>query len=78
MIRVFECINNLYNKFWTIEILENTDLTLLYNFRIKTTYGKIGTKGQISYKEYWSKEDAYINATKLIKSKTKKGYVENR
>lgn len=78
MIRVFECVNNKHNKFWTIEIIENDNETLLYNFSIKTTYGKIGTVGQASHKEYWGKEDAYISATKLIKSKIKKGYIEKR
>lgn len=78
MIRVFEYTNNNHNKFWAIEIVENKDETKLYNFSIKTTYGKIGTKGQSSFKEYWLKEDAYKEASKLVRSKKKKGYIENR
>ncbi|KKL82788.1 hypothetical protein LCGC14_1981290 [marine sediment metagenome] len=78
MIRAFECTNDHHNKFWTVEIIETDDDKLLYNFIVKTTYGKIGTKSQESYKTYWTKEEAYREASRLVKSKKKKGYIENR
>ena len=73
-----DSVNDKHNKFWTIEIVENKDETKLYNFVVKTTYGKVGTTGRSSYKTYWEKEVAYKSATKLIMSKRKKGYVEKR
>ena len=54
------------NKFWQID-LEGTSFT--------TTYGKIGTDGQISMKEYDSEEKAQKEYDKLVAEKTKKGYV---
>ena len=54
------------NKFW--RIVKNGS-------KIKTHYGKIGTLGQMTTKDYKSKVD--IEYDKLIKSKKKKGYVES-
>ena len=44
--------------------------------KLTIRYGKIGTDGQLSIKELDSKEDAEKEMGKLIKSKTKKGYIE--
>jgi predicted DNA-binding WGR domain protein len=41
-----------------------------------TRYGKIGTSGQTSTKEYGSEEKAKSEHDKLVAEKTKKGYVE--
>ena len=54
------------NKFW--RIVKNGS-------KITTHYGKIGTLGQMTTKDYGSKVD--IEYDKLIKSKKKKGYVES-
>ena len=54
------------NKFWRI-VKNDTKIT--------THYGKIGTLGQMTTKDYKSKVD--IEYDKLIKSKKKKGYVES-
>ncbi|WP_394822789.1 WGR domain-containing protein [Pendulispora albinea] len=53
------------NKFWEIA-LEGTSFT--------TTYGKIGTDGQMSLKEWDSEERAKKEHDKLIAEKVKKGY----
>ena len=39
-------------------------------------YGKIGTDGQLSPKEFESKEEAETFVAKKIKEKTKEGYIE--
>src|SRR5512147_3087850 len=54
------------NKFWEIE-LSGTLFT--------TTYGKIGTSGQTTLKEFKSAADAKKEYDKLIAEKTRKGYV---
>ena len=41
-----------------------------------TRYGKIGTDGQMTQKDWDSNEKAQAEANKLIAEKTKKGYVE--
>jgi predicted DNA-binding WGR domain protein len=53
------------NKFWEIE-LDGTSFT--------TTYGRIGTNGQTSMKEYDSTDKAKKEYDKLIAEKVKKGY----
>jgi predicted DNA-binding WGR domain protein len=53
------------NKFWEIS-LNGTSFT--------TTYGRIGTEGQTSLKEYDSEEKAKKEYDKLIAEKVKKGY----
>jgi predicted DNA-binding WGR domain protein len=37
---------------------------------------QVGTDGQLKVKEFDSKEDAEAEVSKLIKEKTKKGYLE--
>jgi len=53
------------NKFWEIT-LEGTSFT--------TTYGRIGTDGQTSMKEFDTEAKAKLEADKLTAEKTKKGY----
>ncbi len=54
------------NKFWQIDMKGGTGFT--------TKYGKIGTDGQTSLKEYGSPAEAKKEYDKLIAEKTKKGY----
>ena len=56
------------NKFWQIDMKGKTGFT--------TTYGKIGTSGQTSLKEYGSDAEAKKEYDKLVAEKTKKGYEE--
>ena len=65
--RYFEFVEVTASKFWEIK-LEGTSFT--------TRYGRIGTDGQISMKEYDSEEKAQREYAKLIIEKTKKGYEE--
>lgn len=65
--RRFEFVEGSSSKFWEIQ-LEGSSFT--------TKYGKIGTDGQISLKEYDSPEKAQKEYDKLVAEKTKKGYVE--
>src|SRR5881392_2794528 len=53
------------NKFWEIS-LDGTSFT--------TTYGRIGTDGQSSLKEWPSEAKAKAEYDKLIAEKVKKGY----
>jgi len=53
------------NKFWEIE-LDGSSFT--------TTYGRIGTDGKTTIKEYDSEEQARKEYDKIIASKVKKGY----
>ena len=62
----FEYKSGNSRKFWRI-VKNGTKIT--------THYGKIGTLGQMTTKDYKSKVD--IEYDKLIKSKKKKGYVES-
>jgi predicted DNA-binding WGR domain protein len=43
---------------------------------VTVRFGKIGADGQLKVKEFDNKEDAEAEVEKLIKEKTKKGYVE--
>ena len=54
------------NKFWTIVVTANSHTV---------TYGKVGTDGTSKTKEFSSDADALKDAEKLVKAKTKKGYV---
>lgn len=54
------------SKFWEITIEGNT---------FTTRYGRIGTNGRKSTKEWASNEEAKRKATSLQKSKEKKGYI---
>jgi len=44
--------------------------------KVIVRYGKIGTDGQLSPKEFETKEEAEAFVAKKIKEKTKEGYVE--
>jgi predicted DNA-binding WGR domain protein len=65
--RYFEFVDGSSSKFWEIT-REGTSFT--------TRYGKIGTEGQMSMKEYDSDEKAQREYDKVVAEKTKKGYVE--
>jgi uncharacterized protein (TIGR02996 family) len=65
--RRFEFKDGKSQKFWEIQ-LEGDSFTV--------RYGKIGTDGQVQTKTFASEDKAAAEAEKLIKSKTKKGYVE--
>lgn len=63
----YEFVEGSSKKFWEIA-LEGASFT--------TTYGRIGTDGQMSMKEYDSAEKARHEYEKLVAEKTKKGYLE--
>ncbi len=67
--RHFEFSEGSSNKFWEIT-LEGTSFT--------TKFGKIGTSGQESVKEWDSEEKAKKEYDKLVAEKVKKGYVESK
>jgi internalin A len=62
----YEFIKGNSSKFWEITIKRNAFIT---------RYGRIGTKGRETVKEWDSSDIAYKEATKLRKSKEEKGYV---
>jgi predicted DNA-binding WGR domain protein len=59
--------DKLSNKFWNVEIFGNIQ---------KITFGKIGTVGRETSKEYTSETECIKETTSLIAQKIKKGYVE--
>ncbi len=61
----YEFVEGKSSKFWEID-LDGTSFT--------TTYGRIGTEGQSSLKEYDSEEKAQKEYEKLVAEKVKKGY----
>ncbi|MDA7980664.1 MAG: STM4015 family protein [Pirellulales bacterium] len=65
--REFEYADGKSFKFWMID-LQGTDIV--------TRYGRIGTNGQESKKSFASEEKARKEFDKLVKEKTRKGYVE--
>ena len=65
--RYFEFVDGGSAKFWEIK-LEGKSYT--------TRYGKIGTDGQVSMKEYDSDDKAKREYEKIVAEKTKKGYAE--
>lgn len=65
--RYFELVDGKSSKFWEIQ-LDGASFT--------TRYGKIGTAGQRTLKEYASAALAQKEYEKLVAEKTKKGYVE--
>ncbi|HLL22942.1 MAG TPA: WGR domain-containing protein [Kofleriaceae bacterium] len=65
--RYFEFSEGTSNKFWEIR-LDGTN--------VRTRYGKIGTSGQQTMKEFDSVEKATKEYDKLVAEKTKKGYEE--
>ncbi len=67
MKRRFIYQKELSNKFWDIEYSGGTQ---------KVTFGKIGTKGRESVKEFSSEEECIKESEKIIAQKIKKGYTE--
>lgn len=65
--RYFEFVEGTSNKFWEIK-LDGTS--------VRTRYGKIGTGGQQTLKEFDSVDKANKEYDKLVNEKTKKGYEE--
>lgn len=57
------------SKFWQVDQQSKTLIIV---------FGKIGTNGQTTHKEYATEADAKKEMDKLIQSKTKKGYVEKK
>jgi len=57
------------NKFWTIDLVDQT---------VVTTHGRIGAKPRESRNELPTKEAAQSEIEKLIASKLRKGYVEGK
>ena len=67
MIECYEFISGNHAKFWTVETIENHYIV---------TYGKIGTKGATQVKTMESQEAARMAASKMIRQKKDKGYIE--
>ena len=44
--------------------------------KVTIRFGKIGADGQLIVKDFETKEEAEAHMAKLIKEKTKKGYIE--
>ncbi len=65
--RYFEFVEGTSSKFWEIRVEGSAFLT---------RYGKIGTDGQTTQKDWDSPERAQAEANKLVVEKTKKGYQE--
>jgi|LWDU01.1.fsa_nt_gi predicted DNA-binding WGR domain protein len=63
----YELTDSKSAKFWEVEQQDSV---------VKLRWGKIGTNGQSKIKELDSQEDAKKEVERLIKQKTKKGYVE--
>lgn len=66
-----DIINN-NNKYYNLELIESND----GKYYIYTQYGRVGISGAKEYRVCEDKADAEKEAEKIIKSKTKKGYVE--
>ena len=54
-------------KFWEVSVSGST---------MNVRFGKIGANGQTTVKEFSTSAEANDAAEKLIKEKTKKGYIE--
>src|SRR4051794_20368748 len=67
MTRRFECVEDGAAKFWEVAV-DGGAMTV--------RFGKIGTDGQAKTKDLGSAEAAAKEADKLIREKTKKGYLE--
>ena len=65
--RRFELVEGTSSKFWQVTV-EGTSL--------RVQFGKIGANGQIQLKAMGSEAAAQAEADRLIREKTKKGYVE--
>lgn len=66
-----DIVNN-NNKFYNLELIEATN----GKFYLYTAYGRVGVSGVKEYRECANKVDAEVEAEKIVKSKTKKGYSE--
>lgn len=66
--RHFELVAGTSAKFWDIEV-QDTSVTV--------SYGRIGTVGRTTTKDFDSVSEAQDHAAKLIASKVKKGYIED-
>ncbi|MCI5058655.1 MAG: WGR domain-containing protein [Flavobacteriales bacterium] len=62
-----EYVDDKSSKFWTVLVERQT---------VNITYGKIGTEGRESIKEFDNLEDAEEFAKKKLNEKLKKGYIE--
>lgn len=65
--RAFELVDGSSAKFWEIRVSGSS---------FSTRYGKIGSDGQQTHKDFATADKARAEADKLIAEKTKKGYVE--
>ena len=65
--RYFEFVEGASAKFWEIRVEGSSFFT---------RYGKIGTDGQMTQKDFDSEAKAQAEAAKLVPEKTKKGYAE--
>ena len=65
--RRFEFVKGTSNKFWEIEVEGS---------RVTVRFGRNGTSGQSTVQNFQGVEAAARHAEKLIREKTKKGYVE--
>lgn len=68
----FTDIGHNNNKFYSIELVEASNGQIY----IYTVYGRVGASGAKEYRACSSKADAESEAEKIVKAKTKKGYVE--
>lgn len=66
-----DIINN-NNKFYSLEVVEAKG----NKFYLYTVYGRVGGTGVKEYRTCDNKYDAESEAEKIVKAKTKKGYVE--
>jgi len=65
--RRFEFVDGTSNKFWEVEVKGKT---------LNVSFGKIATKGQSKLKDFATPEKANAEMEKLIREKTRKGYLE--
>ena len=65
--RYFEFVEGTSSKFWEIK-LDGESVT--------TRYGKLGTEGQTTEKEFDGRAEAFREYGRLVAEKTRKGYVE--
>lgn len=68
MKRYFTFQDEKSNKFWAVEV-QNQEMTVIF--------GKTGTAGNTNTKTFPDETTAQLEAEKLIKEKTKKGYMES-
>src|SRR4051812_4409423 len=65
--RTFQLSDESSHKFWNVDVQGSA---------VVVTFGKIGTQGQTQTKPFATPEKAKAEAEKLVREKTKKGYVE--